>query len=300
MSTADECMPPADRSAWRDTHIYSFDNRETILGGLWVSEGITNANLYSMLEIFCFCTDTFVLHDELEQLLARDSEQLRPGNYYIVTNGSIRITDRVALTRTPSFASGPRVASFLDAVRERDRGCVITGRPARLAHLGKWGCFEAAHIFPLGYEQYWNENGYGRLISIPPKCDSDGSINSVQNGLTLAGDMHHYFASYDIAINPDDNYKIVSFTPELSDYGVAGHHLSQTFIDNPLRPLDELLRWHFQQAVLVNMKGAGEPCFETEFPPGSDIMCEIMRGSNASERMQFELFSRFNAMGDYA
>ncbi|KAG0129278.1 hypothetical protein HOY82DRAFT_564560 [Tuber indicum] len=261
MSTADECMPPADRSAWRDTHIYSSDNRETILRGLWVSEGITVANLYPMLEILCFFTDTFVLHDQQEQLLARDSEQLKLGNYYIVINGSIRITDRVALTPKPSFESGPL----------RDSVCVITGRPARIAHFGKWGCFEAAHIFPLGHEQYWNENGWGRLIRIPLK-----------------------------SINPDDNYKIVSFTPELSDYGVAGHHLSQTFIDNPLQPLDELLRWHFQQAVLINMKGDGEPCFETDFPPGSDIMGEIMRGSNASERMQFELFRCFNAVGDYA
>ena len=33
----------------------------------------------------------------------------------------------------------------------------------------------------------------------------------------------------------------------------------------------ELLRWHFRQAVLSNMKGAGEPIFEHDFPPGSDM-----------------------------
>jgi len=89
----------------------------------------------------------------------------------------------------------------------------------------------------------------------------------------------------------------VCFTSDLAWYDIAGRHLDQTFTDNPLRPPDELLRWHFRQAVLVNLKGAGEPSFETDFPASSDVMGEIMRGPKAGERMEFELFSRFNAMG---
>ena len=42
------------------------------------------------------------------------------------------------------------------------------------------------------------------------------------------------------------------------------------------------------------MKGVGEPFFETDFPPGSDIMGQIMSGPKAGERMEFELFGRFN------
>ena len=87
------------------------------------------------------------------------------------------------------------------------------------------------------------------------------------------------------------------FTSDLSYYRIAGRHLDQKFLEDPLRPPDELLRWHFRQAVLTNMKGAGEPCFESHFPPGSDIMAEISRGPKARERLEFELFSRFNAMG---
>ena len=40
------------------------------------------------------------------------------------------------------------------------------------------------------------------------------------------------------------------------------------------------------------MKGVGEPVFECDFPPGSDMMGEIMSGPMAAERMEFELFSR--------
>ncbi|KAG0638810.1 hypothetical protein HOY80DRAFT_1137223 [Tuber brumale] len=300
MSVTDEDSqsntPPTDRSAWRDTYIYASDSRDTMLGGLWASEGITNANLYSMLEIFCFFTDTFHLRDDRKQLVGKDGQQLQPGNYFVVTKGSVSVTDEVPLTRTASLPSGTRTASFRDAVLQRDQRCVITGMPAVLAHIGRSRGFEATHIFPLAYEREWNDCNYHRLITIPPTNESHGSINSVQNGILLTSNMYQFFASYDLAINPDDNHKIVCFTPDLTNYHIAGRHLDQTFINNPLRPPDDLLRWHFRQAVLVNMKGAGEPSFETDFPAGSDMMGEIMRGPKAGERMEFELFSRFNAI----
>ena len=40
------------------------------------------------------------------------------------------------------------------------------------------------------------------------------------------------------------------------------------------------------------MRGAGEPSFEIDFPPGSDMLSEIREGPKAAERMEFELFSR--------
>jgi hypothetical protein len=43
------------------------------------------------------------------------------------------------------------------------------------------------------------------------------------------------------------------------------------------------------------MRGAGEPVFEHDFPPGSDIMGDIISGPKASERMEFELFNRLGA-----
>ena len=79
------------------------------------------------------------------------------------------------------------------------------------------------------------------------------------------------------------------------DDGIAGKHLDQDFLNDPQRPVDQLLRWHFRQAVFVNMKGAGGPLFEDDFPPGSDIMGQVLRGPKAAERMEFELFTRLGA-----
>ncbi len=80
------------------------------------------------------------------------------------------------------------------------------------------------------------------------------------------------------------------FQPD--DCRIAGTHLDRQLLDDPRRPPDELFRWHFRQAVLFNMRGEGQPVFEHDFPPGSDIMGEIMSGPMPGERMEVELFAR--------
>ncbi|KAF8534786.1 hypothetical protein BDD12DRAFT_387723 [Trichophaea hybrida] len=279
-------MSAANRSAGRDVHIYDANDPAAVLGGLILTDGVTNANFYSMVEIFCICDSDYFLRDEGGTTVQRDDHPLQPGNYYVLTNGSITVNNEPWLVRTISVASGTRLATFRDAVRERDRRCVITGKRALNADHGFWFGFEATHVFPLAYEGHWKEHNYG--ITIPSA--SGGSLNSVQNGMLLRADIHMLFDCYAISINPDDNYKIVCFM--LDGEGIAGRYLDQQFLEDPHRPVDQLLRWHFRQAVLANMRGVGEPVFEFDFPPGSDMMREIMSGPMAAERMEFELFSR--------
>jgi hypothetical protein len=40
------------------------------------------------------------------------------------------------------------------------------------------------------------------------------------------------------------------------------------------------------------MRGAGEPIFEFDYPPGSDMVGEILASVNAEKQMEAELFSR--------
>lgn len=117
----------------------------------------------------------------------------------------IHISDETPLLRTISPKSGTRVQAFTDAVRSRDLRCVITGQVVINAEYDDWCGFEAAHIFPLAYEQYWHEHNYSRWISTPPKREEikGGTINSVQNGLLLRNDIHQAFDMYKFSINPD-------------------------------------------------------------------------------------------------
>jgi len=82
----------------------------------------------------------------------------------------------------------------------------------------------------------------------------------------------------------------VGFDEDVDDIG--SQYLDQQLLNHPDRPADQLLRWHFRQAVLANMRGAGEPVFENDFPPGSDMAGEVRNGFKPAERMEFELFSR--------
>ena len=62
--------------------------------------------------------------------------------------------------------------------------------------------------------------------------------------------------------------------------------------DDPHHVSDELLRWHFRQSVLANIRGLGEPIFEHDFPVGSNMMGEIMKEPHAEERLELEFVRR--------
>lgn len=112
--------------------------------------------------------------------------------------GSLLVNNEPWLVRTISHNTGTRSAEFRDAIRSRDRRCIITGHKVR---NGFWTNFEAAHVFPLAYKGHWNQYDYGRWITTLPA--NGDSINSIQNGLLLRRDIHGIFDSYEISINPD-------------------------------------------------------------------------------------------------
>jgi hypothetical protein len=81
---------PIDRSGGRNVHIYDAKKPTAVLGGLILSNGVTNANLYSMLGIFIisegpFSEELFHLQDENGTRIEKDNHPLQPGKYYIVT-----------------------------------------------------------------------------------------------------------------------------------------------------------------------------------------------------------------------
>src|SRR5271163_3393465 len=83
---------PINRSGGRDVHIYDAKNPTVVFGGLILNNGVTNANLYSMLGIFMIFEEPFPLQDEeLFHLqdekgtkIQKNDDELQPGKYYIV------------------------------------------------------------------------------------------------------------------------------------------------------------------------------------------------------------------------
>jgi hypothetical protein len=76
-------MPPRNRSLKRDVHIFDTSNRSTSIGGLVLTAGVTNANLYTMIEIFVIFNGEYILRNESDITIEKDDSPLLPGNYYI-------------------------------------------------------------------------------------------------------------------------------------------------------------------------------------------------------------------------
>lgn len=80
-------MSANNRSAGRDVHIYDSNNPTEVLGGLILASGVTNANLYAMINIIVIFNGTYFLRHDGDTIVPKDNAPLSPGNYYIVTKG---------------------------------------------------------------------------------------------------------------------------------------------------------------------------------------------------------------------
>ncbi|KAK9489826.1 HNH endonuclease-domain-containing protein [Lipomyces doorenjongii] len=287
------------RAIGRDVHFYLFSEPDKPLGGMRLSPSVTEKNFLSMLGILIVASGPYrvTLRSTGSDLMPTD-QPLKRGHYDVrpySRRDTISITDEPCITRILSRTITGRDDIFRARVRERDGKCVITGTVNVRAQMDNWRGFEAAHIFPVSSEEYFVQNGFSRWIT-NRMGGHDTAINSSQNGLLMLSTIHQCFDGFDFSVNPDDGYKITSFDGD--PFRIDGKVLDPICRDHNSEAgaRDELLRWHFRQAVLANMRGAGEASFEMDFPPGTDMMGEIFNGPEPAKRMKAELFSRLNGV----
>jgi|SRR5712675_520099 len=92
---------------------------------------------------------------------------------------------------------------------------------------------------------------------------------------------------------------VIPFVPGYDD--IAGKVLKLGHIGNrDLCPLDDLLRDHFLQGVLKNMKGAGEPTWDHEDALGGGMMDlsrrDIWGGTTGRRHLEYELAHRLHGV----
>ncbi|KAI5309617.1 hypothetical protein KEM55_002819 [Ascosphaera atra] len=313
-----------DRTTGRNVFFFNGTTGEA-LGGLEQQGSITEANLLWILErILLVCDAPFrVINSESKDEVKHKNRAVIPGKYGIYSEGTISLTDEPSLPRiSSSYSVSGGDNNFRDAVRARDGRCVVSGIVNHLASRGRWDSFEVAHVFPLEWESVWTEEKYGRWVNSNVVADSIAQINSPQNGILLTSNLRRWFDQYLFSINPDvrpaykpllirdaqagsprkrgvrmltsfqDNYKVTVFCTDI--FKIDGLTLQEVCRKNsdPNRVSDAILRWHFRQAVLANMRGVGEPTFETDFPPGSDKMSSLRHGPYGKERLEKALEMR--------
>jgi hypothetical protein len=81
------------RALARDVFLYDFKDFNTLLGGLVLTTGVTNANFYAFVEIIIDISPpgTFVLQDENGNIVPQDAQSLLPMRYFILSDGDIRV-----------------------------------------------------------------------------------------------------------------------------------------------------------------------------------------------------------------
>jgi len=82
-------MPAGDRALDRDVFIYDAKDPDKVLGGLILTNGVTNANFYSMVEIMIIFSGGFSLLDGSGIKIKRNDDPLQTGNYFIDSDGKL-------------------------------------------------------------------------------------------------------------------------------------------------------------------------------------------------------------------
>ncbi|CAK7231648.1 hypothetical protein SEUCBS140593_007998 [Sporothrix eucalyptigena] len=235
----------------------------------------------------------YQIRDGRRNILKRSNRTLQRGCYYVSClnnkDEQMRLSDEAVLLRPLWLGQGQkvwkgrRVRNFAAAVQERDLHCVVTGRqPTMTRDCENLADIAVAHIFPSGHQTYWDEHKMGEGIHPAP----GGKINSMENGLLMTRKMHYLFNQYAFSINPDDGHRIVWFQ-SCPDFIALQKHLPWWTLNSPLRPNAKLLRWHFRQAVLCNMRGYGLP----NFPSSKNGQIEsILEGPMVAKRLEAEIF----------
>ncbi|MBE3047725.1 HNH endonuclease [Candidatus Bathyarchaeota archaeon] len=192
---------PDARTILRDVFLSDARDPDSTLTGLVTTPGVTTANFHQMIEIVLVIQGPYTIQhaNETKTTLNRDSTPFLPGNYLLVTEGDVSVSDELFLTRANSNDSGARNKAFRKAVRRRDGRCVVTGLVNKYPSRG-WLVWDAAHVFPVAYEGHWNARGLGRWVADGP---SAGTVDSVWNGLLLSKSVHGLFDAYIFSINPD-------------------------------------------------------------------------------------------------
>ncbi|PLB42619.1 uncharacterized protein BDW47DRAFT_121722 [Aspergillus candidus] len=237
---------------WRTRNVFIrfSDNFLAFRGGLYASDHLTNAELSKMIRIVFRAEGAFSIHSESTDIELPNDQQPAQQDIYVLTplraGASVHTTGQLILDR--KLDSRPSNQDFIQRVKDRDHGhCTILGM-LQPNQRGKWPTTKMAYIFP---------SGQGDVFSLLPFPTPPEGVHCAQNIITLEEPVYDAWEARQIAVDPDNEYRIISFHPTTTRcHGFALHPVCRD-PGNPWRVDDDLLRWHFHQTVIYNLRGDG-------------------------------------------
>ncbi|KDQ19435.1 hypothetical protein BOTBODRAFT_170536 [Botryobasidium botryosum FD-172 SS1] len=253
------------------------------LAGFWQYGRIEIATFYQWLDVLLIgspsdwrlfpCESNCAM--PVGPALERDDTGILQPSFYVICAPdqspiNVSITPEMPRRRQYSvnMTHTPREKDFVTRVRHRDRRCCMTGK---LVFNNNCIGFEAAHIFPPSETDLWRQLNYSQHISDPDVPAGD-EINSIQQGFLCKSSEHQLFINYQIAVDPDNGYRITDFQRRDPTDTLDG----RIFYMNPdlpdcYRPSPALLRDHFRQCVLANLKAPEPQDGSRRFDPEIDL-----------------------------
>ncbi|KAK2462866.1 hypothetical protein APHAL10511_005064 [Amanita phalloides] len=294
----------------RDVTVRDFEGN--VLSSFWQYGSMDWDLLYSCLNDVIFSNKSWAIFQYDEHAAGKKgalchaniSEYPAPGTYILLTPdgnpisvGFVAVRSRLRHPTTSNTQK--RADAYRERARARDPCCLISGFPVL---RGDYSRFKTAHIFPRVHDIDWVNEGYPSRITDPAPPEDVGGptkIDSIQNIILLRSDLHDAWDNYKISVNPDRQYAVFAFAPGYDD--IAGKVLKLDHIqDLNLRPLDDLFRDHFLQAVLKNMKGDGEPTWDYEDALGGGSVdlsnMDIWGGELGRGHLEFEMAHRLHGL----
>ncbi|KAL4778769.1 hypothetical protein BJX76DRAFT_352338 [Aspergillus varians] len=198
-------------------------------------------NMYQHFIHFPTTTHCWKLHrlgqqDQIQELVPRDPADIQQGRYVAI--------HQIPTNQHSTHKLRSNKRHFRDTLFQRDHErCFIAGRQGPGNHPRF--TLIADHIFPIAKRNIWVNNSFEDRITDRTNTQTIGpnKILSAQNGAILPGHL---------------------FGEDLP--GISGRVLDRSIQtgDPNHRVSDDCLRWHYYQAILTHMRGAGE-VWEIEF-----------------------------------
>lgn len=231
----------------RNVFIRFIDGFLAMHGGFYASPNLTNAELSKMIRIVFHAEGAFSIKLEPTDIELPNDQQPAQHGIYVLTplrdGARVHATGQLILDRKMDSRHGNR--DLIHRVKNRDHGhCAITGM-LKPNQEGKWPTTKMAYIFP---------SGQGDVFSLLPFPTPPEGVHCAQNIITLEEHIYHAWETGLIAVDPDNGYRIISFDPSTQHcHGLDLHPVCRD-PDDPWRVNDDLLRWHYHQTVVSNMR----------------------------------------------
>ncbi|KAH8115160.1 hypothetical protein DFH11DRAFT_1543847 [Phellopilus nigrolimitatus] len=270
-----------------------------VVAGLIQTGWYRNSDLYRWLRIVLVTDEPFLLRrassDRNQALINADTSLIEPSEYYVVNKtGNVisarpiseRLRNRIHFTGY-STPQNEVDEIFRKRIMERDGRCCCSNEKLPPEIFESDPTTSIIDIFPSAYVEEFLDS------SLPSSLGLNGSrkegvmfLRSLQNGMTMRITAILLFENYDLAIDVDDEYRIVQFCPDpYIDSGSEGKLYVDFSKPEHERPSEILLREHFRHALIKHVLGTGEdpywrePCNEDGEERADDDKCwsEITR-----------------------